>query len=531
MIIEEQLILLLIVAAAVAMLAQRLRLPYTVALVVTGLALGALSLEVELHLNKELVFAVFLPALLYEAAFHLDVSHFKRDAGPILILAVLGVVISLLICGGLTFLGLQYVIGYAQFGILYALLFGALISATDPISVIAIFKELGVPHRLHLVVEGESLFNDGTAVVMFSLLLAAVAGHDAHGETVKHIGALWVAGSFLKEVLGGLGVGLVTGLAMSYLTARVDDHLIEIMLTTILAYGSYIIAEHLHVSGVIAVVAAGMMSGNYGASVGMSPTTKMAVVSFWEFAAFIINSIIFLLIGMEAKLSILLSYSGHIIIAWLAVLVARAASVTLLLPLINGLFHKFPWKWSPIMIWGGLRGSISMALVLSLDRNMPHRELILSMTFGVVVLSILGQALTIKPLLKKLGVLHGGGHAQYQELAAGIKSAHAAMTELEELYGARSISRFVHEKLLQEYKEKLAQNETAIGEIYETTRELHDEETRATRRHLLAMEKDELKKAYAMGMLSESSLKKLVNQLDGRLDQLIEKESVHKDPS
>ena len=177
------------------------------------------------------------------------------------------------------------------------------------------FKKLGLPRRLYLVVEGESLFNDGAAVVMFSLILAALTGSDVHGAAVREVGAVWVAAEFIKEVFGGLAAGLVAGLAFSYLTSRVDDHLIEIMLTTILAYGTYILAEHLHVSGVIGVVAAGMMSGNYGSRVGMSPTTKVAVTSFWEYAAFVVNSIIFLLIGMEVNLSRLFEYRWHILAA------------------------------------------------------------------------------------------------------------------------------------------------------------------------------------------------------------------------
>lgn len=520
--LEERIILLLVVAATVAIIAQRWRLPYTVALVVAGLGLGMLHLESGLHLSKELVFAVFLPALLFEAAFHLDINHFQRNAGPILVLAIVGVIISLLICGGLTYLGLHHVIGVSGFGILSALLFGALISATDPVSVIAIFKDLGVPHRLNLVVEGESLFNDGTAVVMFSLLLAAVTGYDAHGTVVNDIGALWVAGEFLKEVVGGLGVGLVTGLMLSYLTARIEDHLIEIMLTTILAYGTYLLAEHLHVSGVIGVVAAGMMSGNYGSRVGMSPSTKIAVVTFWEYAAFVVNSMIFLLIGMEVKVAQLISYAGHIIVAWLALLAARAIAINLLFPFINRFFHRLPWRWSPVMVWGGLRGSLSMALALSLSRDMAHRDMILSMTFGVVIISILGQALTMKPLLKVLGMLSQSRRSDYEELSVRIKAAHAALTELEDMYKSRSIGKSIYEKFRDEYTKRLHVYEGSITKLHETDRTICDDENLATRRHLLAVEKDCMREAGNMGMAAEPVLKKLVGEVDKKMDALVE---------
>jgi CPA1 family monovalent cation:H+ antiporter len=522
MILEEKIILLLIIAAVVALVAGRLKLPYTVALVLAGLGMGLAHVELGLHLTKDLVFAVFLPALLFEAAFHLDISHFRRNAGPILVLAVLGVIISILITGGLTFLGVNYILGASDFLIGFALVFGALISATDPISVLAIFKELGLPHRLNLVVEGESLFNDGTAVVMFSLILAAVVKHDAHGVTVREISAVWVGAQFIKEVFGGAAVGLAAGLALSYLTSRVEDHLLEIMLTTILAYGTYIIAEHLHVSGVIGVVAAGMMSGNYGTRIGMSPTTKISVIAFWEYAAFVVNSLIFLLIGMEVKVGQLLEYKFHILVAWLSVLLARAIAVNLLFPVISRFFHGLPWRWSPVLVWGGLRGSLSMALALSLDRDMPYREMIMSMTFGVVILSILGQALTIKPLLRLLGMMGERDRQDYEELRARIKSTHAVITELDVLYNSRSISRTVRDKLLDEYEKRLRSYEESIAELHEEDRIIHAEEDMSMRHHLLAVEKDSLREAFQQGLVSEAAFKKLVGEVDAQLSGLIE---------
>ncbi len=518
MVLEEKIILLLIVAATVAMLAQRWRLPYTVALVVTGLGLGIMEVESGLHLSKELVFAVFLPALLFEAAFHLDIRHFRENAGPILVLAMVGVVISMMITGGLTYLGLHYIVGVAEFGILFALLFGAMISATDPISVIAIFKELGLPHRLNLIVEGESLFNDGTAVVMFSLILAACVGVDAHGAAVSHIGPAWVAGQFLGQVFGGVAVGLVTGLVISVLTSRVDDHLIEILLTTILAYGTYLLAEHLHVSGVIGVVVAGMMCGNFGTRIGMSPTVKIAIVSFWEYAAFVVNSIIFLLIGMEVRLSQLLHYRMHILIAWVAVVLARAIAINLLFPFINRSFHGLPWRWSPVLVWGGLRGSLSMALALSLSRDMPHREMILSMTFGVVILSILGQGMSMKPLLRALKMLKPSDQSEYEELRVRIKTAHQAMDELENLYQSKSVSTAVYEKLKKEYQARIYTNEGSLIELQQDDKVLHAEEEQTTRLHLWAVEKDKIREAFLIGTISEPVFKKLIGKVDAKID-------------
>jgi len=527
--LEESIILLMVVAAAVAMLAQWWKMPYTVALVIAGLGLSLLNVEPPVHLTKDIVFALFLPALLYEAAFHLDIGHFRKNSGPILVLAMVGVILSMLIGGCMVYLGLNWL--GTDIALLVAILFAALISATDPISVIAIFKELGLPHRLNLVVEGESLFNDGTAVVMFSLILVAVTGLDAHGEEIEHFSTAWVAMNFGKEVFGGLAVGLVIGLALSFITAQVDDHLIEIMLTTILAYGTYLVADHLHFSGVIAVVVAGMLSGNWGTRVGMSPSTKAAVIGFWEYAAFVVNSLIFLLIGLEVKIADLIEYKWHILVAWVSIVASRAIAINILFPVINRVFPPLPWKWNPILIWGGLRGSLSMALALSLKHIKPnsilgdnftqHVDLIITLTFGVVIISILGQALSIKPILKLLGMLGKERHDEYEELQARVKSAFDAVEELDKMRDTKSISSFVYEKLSIEYEQRLAETEAFIATMQEEDDEIHAEEEETTRRHLLLMEKEGVREAFSQGMISDEIMKKIMNDIDDRMDALI----------
>jgi len=351
-----------------------------------------------------------------------------------------------------------------------------------------------------------------------------VAGHDAYGVGVSDIGAAWVVSEFLKEVFGGVAVGLVTGLVVSYLTSRIDDHLVEILLTTILAYGTYLLAEHLHVSGVIGVVVAGMMSGNYGTRFGMSPTVKIAVVTFWEYAAFVVNSIIFLLIGMEVQVNKLFSYSGHILVAWLCVVLARAVVVNALYPLLNKYFRSIPWKWSPVIVWGGLRGSLSMALALSLDRDLPFRETILSMTFGVVILSILGQGLSMKKLLGFLGMAARNDLSEYEEMRAGLKSAHLALEELESMYRERTICNDVYEKLRAEYQERINSIESRMNRFHQEQKISHQNEELAAREQLLAVEKSALQESFQTGSISEDVLKKLISEIDARLDKMSEKE-------
>jgi len=283
--------------------------------------------------------------------------------------------------------------------ILIALVFGAIISATDPISVLAIFKDLKMDKRLSVIIEGESLLNDGTAVVVFQILLAGVvAGGLGGGKGI---------GQFLVAVVGGAAIGFGLGYTGSKITQTIDDPQIEITLTTIIAYGSYLFANHLHWSGVIATASAGLIVGNFGAKKGMSATTKVALESFWEYLAFVMNSLVFLLIGLEVHLDALAHAWRPVLFAIAAVLIGRSLSVYLLIPVSNMFAENIPVRWQHVMVWGGLRGALALALALSLDNTFPYRDRILDLTFGVVVFSILVQGLTTKPLLRVLGLADG----------------------------------------------------------------------------------------------------------------------------
>jgi len=283
--------------------------------------------------------------------------------------------------------------------ILIALLFGAIISATDPISVLAIFKDLKMDKRLSVIIEGESLLNDGTAVVLFQILLAGVvAGGLSAGKGI---------GQFLLAVGGGAVLGFALGYAASKITQTIDDPQIEITLTTIVAYGSYLLANHLHLSGVIATASAGLMVGNFGAKRGMSAQTRTALESFWEYIAFVMNSLVFLLIGLEVHIDALAHAWRPVLFAIAAVLIGRSLSVYSLVPVANFFAEKIPLRWQHVVVWGGLRGALALALALSLNDAFPYRNQILDLTFGVVVFSILTQGLTMKPLLRLLGLADG----------------------------------------------------------------------------------------------------------------------------
>ncbi len=507
---EAVFVLLFIVATAVAVAARRLQVPYTVALVLAGLVLGPLHAFEPPHLTKELLFSIILPGLIFEAAFHVEFRDFWRDRNAILSLAVPGVVATI----ALTTILLTPVVGALSladaFDWRHALVFGTVVAATDPISVVALFKHLGVPRRLGLLIEGESLLNDGTAIVFFTLALGVVA---AHMNSVRD-----VALTFVTIVGAGLAVGLVVGMAVSEVIRGVDDPMIEITLTTIAAYGAFLAAEHLGYSGVIATVVAGMLCGNYGARTGMSPSTRVAAETFWDYVAFALNSIVFLLIGFEVHLDALLHSWAPILAAYLAMTIGRGIVVFGVSGLLRLTRQGLPASWSAVLTWGGLRGALSMVLALSLPRDFPYRDLLVTMTFGVVVLSILVQGLTMASVLRALGIVRAhAARTAYEKTRGALQAADAALAELESMARARTAPRDVLETVRDEYEARIRDAEAALRDIRLARDELRCEELKHIRRHLLQVEKERVIDGFRRGALSEESYEQLLADVDARL--------------
>ena len=280
----ETLEILLLIAAVVAMLTRKLRVPYSVGLVATGIMLAFFSLQLDITLTKELIFSTLLPPLIFEAAFFLHWKELRRDFWVITTLASVGVVLS----AAVTAVGMHYLAGWEWMA---ALVFGVLIAATDPVSVIATFKETGVKGRLRTLVEAESLFNDGAAAVLFGVVIAMAAGEE--------ITATFISLVLVKTVGGGILCGALVAWLMLLMAGRTQDHLVEITFTTVAAYGSFLLAEHLHLSGVLATLTTGLMMGNLGIKGAISERGREAVEAFWEYIAFVSNSLIFLLIGVR----------------------------------------------------------------------------------------------------------------------------------------------------------------------------------------------------------------------------------------
>jgi CPA1 family monovalent cation:H+ antiporter len=510
---ETIFILLFSVATVVAIAVQQLHVPYTVALVLTGLALGIFKLFTPPHLTKELLFSVFLPGLLFEAAFHIEFREFWRNRLAIASLAVPGVAGAV----ALTTVILTPVVNALHleqnFTWQYALVFGALIAATDPIAVVAVFRGLGAPRRLSVLLEGESLLNDGTAIVFFTLSLSLATG--------ANVGAGQLATDFLEIVGSGGLIGAVVGLAVSQVIKQIDDAMIEITLTTIAAYGSFVTAEHFHYSGVIAVVVAGVLCGNYGARTGMTPSTRIAVEAFWEYVAFALNSIVFLLIGLEVHLDALFSSWKVILVAYLVVTAGRGLVLVAVSGLLRRTREKLSWPWSVVLIWGGLRGGLSMVLVLSLANEVPHRELLVTMTFGVVMISILVHGMTVSPLLRWLGIVKGRQHREAYEFARGkLQAASAALEELQRMSHVHFSGGDMRVQLQAEYTERIEQEQNQIGELELDRAAIAAQESQWARRHLLLTEKNHVAESFRQGVLNQEIYEKLLADIDARLLRL-----------
>jgi len=375
---------LLTVAALAALVVARLRIPYSVTLVVLGLVAGALLPKGTIQVTPELVLLVLVPGLVFEAALRLDLEHLRRTFGWIVLLAAPGVLISALVVALVLQLatGLRFELG---------LVVGAMVAATDPVAVIATFRRLHVPPRLATLVEGESLANDGTALVLFAATVATISGGASAAETAEKM---------VAAVVSSVGIGLAAGWLASRLLALVGDHVIELTISIAAAYGTYLVADGLEQSGIIATVVAGLVIGTYGREHGLSPRALEALDVVWELIAFLLTAFAFLLVGLAISPADLVA--GAVSIAWglVGVFVAR---VVVVYGLVGGLatligerahWPRPPLGWLHVLFWAGLRGAVAVAMALSLPVGFPERALLQQITFGVVLFTLFVQGTT-----------------------------------------------------------------------------------------------------------------------------------------
>jgi CPA1 family monovalent cation:H+ antiporter len=383
----SQLGLLLFVSALVAMLTRRVHLPYTVGLVLAGMALYFARIYIKWHLSKDLIFSVFLPPLVFEAALFIHWRDFKRELPVVTLLATMGVALA----ASVTAVGMHYALEW-DWG--SAIVFGVLISATDPVSVIATFKESKAQGRLRVLIESESLLNDGTAAVAFVTVLGVLAGN--------HETALSIIGDLVMTILGGVLIGGTIAYFLMLLAGRTPDYLVEITFTTLAAYGSFFVAEHFHCSGVLAALTAGLVVGNFRASGSISTAGRQAIGPFWEYIAFVANSLVFLLMGAQEAQQHFQGLWAPVFGAIILVTFGRAVAIYPLCALFVRSHLKVDLRQQHVLFWGGLRGALALALALSLPDDLPHQNAIIVITFAVVAFSVFAQGLTITPLLRRL---------------------------------------------------------------------------------------------------------------------------------
>ncbi len=544
--VGAEFVLLFIVATVVAVAARRLRVPYTVALVVAGLVLGAVNLVTPLQLTQELLFAAVLPGLVFEAAFNLRGADLWNNRTTLFLLSVPGVLIATALTALLVPFALRTMGAHVSLLPVEAVLFATLISATDPIAVLSLFRRLGAPARLTLLVEGESLLNDATAIALFLAALAFAAAPDRGTG-----GVAAVVANFVGVLVGGTLVGGIVGAVVSLAIARIVDPMVEITLTVVAAYGSFALAQQLGVSGVLATVTAGVMCGSDVVRRGMSPTARVSVGAFWEYGAFALNSIVFLLIGFEVHTGALVGAWQAVVAAFITVVAARGIIVGLTAALVRRTRERMPWPWTLVLTWGGLRGALSMVLALSLPLALADRSLIITMTFGVVTLSILGQGLTMPPLLERLSMTGGPDAKRRQAFEAAredFRAARSAIEELDYLSGAGLVPAAVDAGLRRRYAPRLMRAELRLKASVSTlTGEHNDAPSSAVRsaaahaghdddgggnspdtativrrieRYLLDVERDRLGDAMRAGSMTKDTHDQLVSELDERRSEL-----------
>lgn len=493
--IESLILELLLVVSIVAIIVRRFRIPYTVALVVAGFVLSFRA-GLQIELTSELILALLLPPLVFEAAFHLSFEQLRRSLPTIALLAIPGVVINMLIVGGILNLG-------PGIPITIALVFGALIAATDPVSVVAIFRRLGAPKQLEVLLEGESLFNDGTAIVIFGIALEIVG----MGEFTLVAGIT----EFLQVAAGGLLIGAALGWLFSQLISRIDDYLIEITLTTVLAFGAYLVAEQFHLSGVLAVVAAGLVSGS-SAEREMSPTTRIVLINFWEYVTFLANSAVFLLIGVDVEIASMLTHWPLILWAIAAVLLSRLVTIYGLTQ-----FNRLiPRHWRHVLFWGGLRGAIALALALSIPGDFgPERQTLIEMTYGVVLFSLVVQGMSMGTLLNRLGITtKSEDEIEYERRLARARAANAGFQHLQGLSEDGLISAHTWRTIRPMLEQRMDALVGSVQEVVSESPELEAEEFETARKEMLRAQRSMLGTMRTSGALSDETYDELVTEID-----------------
>jgi len=507
------LIILLLVATAVALITRRLRLPYVTGLVIAGLGINNEWLPAQIDLNEALVLNLFLPILIFESALNTDISRLRSTFKPIALLAGPGLIIA----AGTTAFLLKITLNLNLNAALFA---GAILAITDTVSVIAAFKELSVPSRLSTIVEGESLFNDGVALVILSIV-----------SEIYLEGTFSTMGAFQQlflSIVGGTVVGLGLGYLCLGLFRQLDDALSSLLLTVAVSLGTFQVAQLLGVSGAVAVVIAGLVVGNIGVAQEISASTKVTLLSFWEYAGFGVNTFIFLLIGIEVNVTVLIQTLPLVILAILIYQAGRALSVYPLLALLRFFDRPLPLQWQHVLFLGNVKGSLSMALALSLPSDLPGRDLIVTLIFGTVLVSLVVQGLSLPWFMRRLQLSTPSKITrEIESLQLSLMTSKAAQDELDSLHQTGILPRAIYEELRASYQARIANSERNLRDLYNQRSHNVEEEANEEaqklvkiRRQLLLAEKGAINDALRKGILSEDLVREYRQRLNRKLLQL-----------
>ncbi|MGJ3244987.1 MAG: cation:proton antiporter [Elainellaceae cyanobacterium] len=504
------LIILLLVATAVALVTRRLRLPYVTGLVLAGLAVTEL-LPQRIGLDPSLVLNLFLPILVFEAAINTDIRRLRSTVKPITLLAGPGIIVA----SGVTAVLIKVGLDFAWVPALFA---GIILAITDTVSVIAVFKEVPVPSRLSTIVEGESLFNDGVALVLFNLVVRVYSqGEFTVLDGLQQLVVVIVGGAVLGVGLGYLTVGLFR---------QSDDALSSILLTVAVALGAFQIGQFLGVSGAVAVVVAGLVIGNIGLSRESSASTRITLLSFWEYASFSVNTFIFLLIGLEVNLTTFGSTLPSVLLAVVIYQAGRMLSVYPLLALLRFFDRPIPFKWQHVLFLGNVKGSLSMALALSIPLALPERDTVVALVFGAVLVSLVGQGLSLPWLVKRLRLSKFSSVRQQMEsLQLQLIASKAAQEELDSLLNSGVLPKAIYEEMRAAYQARIASSERTLRELYNQrspnlSTDGDGPNLDAIRRRLLLAEKVALNDALRKRILSEDIVQTYIGEINTRLLKL-----------
>lgn len=507
MLLEVPILIGLMVAAiALAIAAKRASVPYNVALVLGGLLISVAHLLPGVPpLNPQVVFLICLPLLLFEGGIMADLNGIRANAVPIGLLSTLGMVLAI----GATATALHWMLGLAWGP---ALLLGSILAVTDTVSILYAFRRAPVPGRLAGIIQGESLFNDGTALVAYTAIAAVVAGGAA-----PSLGSL--GGHVLLASVGGAVVGLALGLLGGFIIRRAEDPLAEIMVTTAVALASYVMAEEVHLSGAISAVVAGLAVG-VTLRREVAPQSQVAIHSFWEYATFGVNTFLFLSVGLDTRPEALQGHLPGVGIAVVAVVVGRAVAIYLPFLLLR-LFkpaETIPVRWQHVFLVGNIKGALSIGLALGLPESTPAREQIVSIAFGVTLVSMVGQGLMLTGALKALGLFQQDAVAlEMAEQRGKLIASRAAHVELDALHSQGLLPRAAYEHLRSEYQVNIARAERELRRISEQHLAEGAKDLLSTRRRLIDAERTALQGARRNGLIPEGTAEEMLAHLDARM--------------